>query len=181
MRIPINQIKENQYTLGNELVEKVSYKPYKGYYYITGDRFFSGKVFNIMAIELVKQSPQTNKVTSFRGDTLSYFYNAPESIQNLISKPMEVRSIIFNTTPEIISKGYTNRYFVKKTNTSNILEISEDNYSSLTDPIYTKVALIWKVSTGFNQNEVDSLDKSYMIGLKSFLQDLNRNPEEDLD
>jgi hypothetical protein len=181
MRIPINQIKENQYTSGNELVEKVSYKPYKGYYYVTGNKFFSGKIFNIKAIELIKKSPQTNKVTSFGGDTLSYFYNAPESIQNLMSKPVEVRSISFTPTPEIISKGYTNRYFVKKANTLNIMEVSEDNYSSLTDPIYTKIYLIWKVSTGFNQNEVDSLDKSYMIGIKSFLQNLNYNPEEDLD
>jgi hypothetical protein len=172
MRIPKSQIKENQYTSGNELVEKGSFKPYKGYYYIVnGDKFFSGKTFDPKAIELIKNSPQTAKVKTFSGNTLKYFLNAPASIKNLMSKPSVVEGVNPNI-PVSTSKNETiNRYFIKQQNTTPILirEVTEETYNSTTDPIYIKAILKWNSQTGFNQNEIDALDKVYMIGIKAFL------------
>jgi hypothetical protein len=173
MRIPKSQIKENQYTSGNELVEKGSFKPYKGdYYIISGDKYFSGKVFNPKAIELIKNSPQTAKVKSFSGNTLKYFLGAPSSIKNLMSKSAPVSGINSNQPPVTSVNETTNRYFVKQQNLSPILirEVNEETFNNTTDPIYIKAILKWNSQTGFNQNEVDALDKNYMIGIKSFLE-----------
>ena len=82
LRVPKNKIKEGLYTSGNEFVEKDSYKPYKGYYYSMGGAFFSGKVFNIRAIEVIKNSSETVKVKSFDLNTLKYFYNKKNKNKN---------------------------------------------------------------------------------------------------
>jgi hypothetical protein len=183
LRIPNNQIKENLYTSGNEFIEKVSYKEYKGYYCAAGNKFFSGKNYNPNAIEIVKSTPSTNKVKGFNVNTLKYFYQAPKSIQNILTDQTEVRGIKFTPSQEAINRGYAARYFVKKTNVSpiNITEVSEETFTNLKNPIYTKASLLWKVNTGFNQSEIEFLDKSSMSGIKTFLQDLNYNPEADLD
>ena len=178
LRVPKNKIKEGLYTSGNEFVEKDSYKPYKGYYYSMGGAFFSGKVFNIRAIEVIKNSSETVKVKSFDLNTLKYFYNASKSIQNILTSQTEVKGVNFTVTQAVIDKGSATRYFVKKQNASPILinEVNEENYNKLKNPVYIKVALLWKVLTGFNQNEINTLDKSNMVGIKTFLQDLNSDP-----
>lgn len=183
IRIPNNQIKENLYTSGNEFVEKSSYKNYKGYYCATGNKFFSGKKYSSNAIEIIKSTPSTNKVKEFDANTLKYFYQAPKSIQNILTDQTEIKSIKFTPSQDVINKGYATRYFVKKTNTSPIYiaEISKETFNDLKNPIYTKVSLTWKVDTGFNQSEIDFLDKSNMVGIKTFLQDLNFNPAADMD
>jgi hypothetical protein len=183
LRIPNNQIKENLYTSGNEFVEKVSYKEYKGYYCAVGNKFLSGKNYNSNAIEIIRSTPSTNKVKGFNANILKYFYQAPKSIQNILTNQTEVRGINFIPSQETINIGYTARYFVKKTNVSSIYitEISEETFTNLKNPIYIKASLLWKVNTGFNQSEVEFLDKSSMSGIKTFLQDLNYNPEADLD
>ena len=183
IRIPKSKIKENLYTSGNEFVEKGSYKPYKGYYYSLGEQYFSGKTFNPNALEIIRQSPETNKVGSFGADILKYFYAASPLIQNALTSPTEIRGIKFTPTQEDINRGYANRYFVKKQNSNPIAitEVSEETYNSLTNPTYIKAVLLWKVSTGFNQSEVNTLDADYMTGIKTFLQDLNYNPESDVD
>ena len=172
MKIPLNQIKSNQYTSGGELVEKTSFKEYKGYYYVIGDKYFSGKEYNPKTIELVKNSPQTSKVNSFSGDTLKYFYSAAPAIQNIISKPQSVSGINTNPSPLTSENKITNRYFIKKQNTTPVLikEVSEDTFNNTTDPIYIKVSLKFDPAQGgFNKEQVDYVDKYQMQGLKVFL------------
>jgi hypothetical protein len=172
MRIPKNQIKENQYTTGNEFVEKESFKPYKGYYYIlSGNKFFSGKTYDVRAIEIIKQSPQTAKVSTFTGDSLKYFFNAPTLIKNLMSKPSVVKGINPNIPVSTSTNETISRYFIKQQNVSPILikEVNEETFNNTTDPIYIKAILKWNSQTGFNKSEVEAFDKSYMIGIKDFL------------
>jgi hypothetical protein len=171
LRIPLNQIKSNQYTSGGELVEKTSFKEYKGYYYVIGDKYFSGKEYNPKAIELVKSSPQTSKVSSFSGDTLKYFYSAPPAIQNMISKPQVVNGINTSASPTISENKVTNRYFIKKQNVTPVLikEVNEDTFNNTTDPIYIKIALKYDPTQGFNKEQVDYIDKYQMPGLKTYL------------
>lgn len=181
IRVPKNKIQENLYTSGNEFVEKGSYKPYKGYYYSVGGQYFSGKTFNSNALEIIRQSPETNKVNSFGADILKYFYKASPTIQNILTSPTEIRSISFTPSQDDINRGYANRYFVKKQNSNPIFiaEVSEETYNNLTNPLYIKAMLKWETNAEFNQIEVNNLDREYMTGIKTFLQDLNARPDRE--
>jgi len=171
MRIAKNKILENQYTSGNEFVEKVSYKPYTGYYYNMGDQFYSGKQFNINAIEIIKINPSTQKVDNLSLESLKYFFKSSDSTKNLMSSVSVIKGIYFTPTAKDIENGYSTRYFVKKNNNEPILitEVNKDSYENIKNPIYTKISLIWRINGGFNQNEIDELDKTGMKGIKSFL------------
>lgn len=171
MKIPINKIQENLYTEGNEFVEKKSFRPYKGYYYSTGNNFYSGKIFNLNAIEIVKKSKETEKVSSLNNESLNYFFNSSNSTKGIIINQTEIKGIHFTPSEEDIKKGFATRYFIKKQNTNPILikEINKNTFNSLNNPIYLKSQLIWKVNSGFNQEDIDNLDKYYMNGIKAFL------------
>lgn len=173
MRVPKNKIKENQYTSGNEFVEKESFRPYKGYYYILdGNKYYSGKTFDLKAIELTKNSPQTAKVNSFTGNTLKYFLlNASPAVKGIMSKPSNVSGINSNIPVTTGENKTISRYFIKKSNENPILirEVSEETYNNTVDPIYIKAILNWNTQIGFNPSEVDNLDKTSMNGIKAFL------------
>ena len=174
MRVPKNKIKENQYTSGNEFVEKESFRPYKGYYYIIdGNKYYSGKTFDLKAIELTKNSPQTAKVKSFTGNSLKYFLlAATPAVKGVMSKPSNVSGINSNIAIDTTGENKTtNRFFIKKSNENPILikEVNEETYNNTTDPIYIKATLSWNTQTGFNSGEVDALDKTSMSGIKAFV------------
>lgn len=171
MRIPKNQIKENQFTSGNEFVENISYKPYKGDYCVVGNKFYSGKTFNAISIEIIKKSPESNKFNSFDSNTTKYFYKSSNSTRDIMVDNVNIQNIHFVPTQEQINKGYATRYFVKKENSSPIIinEVTEENYNNINNPVYLKASLNWNVKNGFNYYEVDKLDNSYMKGIKAFL------------
>jgi len=171
MKIPGNQIKENLYTSGNEFVEKNSYRPYKGDYYEYNGKFFSGKTFKANAIEIIKISPESNKFKSFDSNITKYFYKSSDATKNLMINNTEVKGIHFVPSDEILQKGETIRYFVKNESIFPILinEVEEENYNNINNPIYSKASLNWSVKNGFDYNEVNKLDSTYMKGIKTFL------------
>lgn len=171
MKLPTNQIKENLFTSGNEFVENTSYKPYKGDYCEYNGKFFSGKTFKANAIEIVKISSESNKFNSFDSNLTKYFYKSSDSIRNLMVNDVEIKGIYFIPSNEVLQKGETIRYFVKNESVSPILinEVEEENYNNINNPIYLKASLKWNVKNGFDYNEVNKLDSSYMKGIKTFL------------
>ena len=59
MRVPSNLIQLGKYTIGGELVDTKTNKPYQGYYYELSGKFFPGKEFNPTAPELKKVDSNT--------------------------------------------------------------------------------------------------------------------------
>ena len=171
MRIGINKIQESQYTSGGEFVEKISLKPYVGYYYAVGNIFYSGKGFDVNAIEITKVNDSTKKIDNLNLESLKYFFNSSDKTKNIISSTTNLKGIHFVPNDEVIKKGFTTRYFIKKSNNTPILivEVTKSDYDDITGPIYSKSSLIWNISGGFNQTEIDNLDKGEMKGIKAFL------------
>ena len=66
--VPGGSIVENQYTLGSELSEKNTGKVYQGYYCIIGNKYYTGKTYTNVSIELVKIIIQSTTTSSFNSN-----------------------------------------------------------------------------------------------------------------
>jgi hypothetical protein len=54
MRIPLNTINTEKYTIGKEFIFESTYKEYQGYYYEYNNKTFVGREFNPKALRLLK-------------------------------------------------------------------------------------------------------------------------------
>jgi len=56
------------------------------------------------------------------------------------------RAYLFSSNDIDYSIAYTRRYFVKKINDHDIIEVKGDNFKNLPGNIYLKVSITWQVS-----------------------------------
>jgi len=166
MRLPKSQLKENQYTSGNEFIDTSNNKVYSGYYFIANERYFIGKTFDLKAIELKRITPtEVNK--------LNIINSLPASIPSSVSSKV-VSSVASNNTPVTSispsSSAGSFRYFSKQVNTSPVMikEVSQDIFNSIrSNPLYETVAIssnnIYADSPVINEAE-----KTF-FGIKAFL------------
>lgn len=63
------------------------------------------------------------------------------------------RAYLFSSTDIDYNVAYTRRYFVKKINDNDVIEVKGDNFKTLPENIYQKVSIDWQV-TGFQRNFV---------------------------
>ena len=128
MRLPKSQLKENQYTSGNEFIDTSNNRVYSGYYFEANGRFFIGKTFNLTAIELKRITP--TEITN-----LNVINNLPPTLPISISTKIATSVMSNNTSVTGISNnGVSNfRYFSKQTNTSPIIikEVSQDTFNNI--------------------------------------------------
>jgi len=60
--------------------------------------------------------------------------------------PVFPRAYLFSEKDIDYSIQYTRRYFVKKVNDNDVIEVKGDNFKNLPDNIYQKVSINWQVS-----------------------------------
>lgn len=158
MYYPLSQIKTNLYTNGGEYVISYSKENYIGYYWKTSDgKFFTGRT---------PQDTPTNELEK----TIEYnSFPDNQSQQNIINSinQEDTRNIPYlntkniNTeqvliipayiptypTPQDYQVGEFRRFFCKKTNEIQYIEINTKQYSLLTnkDP-----QILWQLYTPFN-------------------------------
>lgn len=68
--------------------------------------------------------------------------------------PVYIKNI---PTEDDYSKGYINRYFVKKVNDNSIYEVSGDSFNTIINGLYSKINLIWRITGSRNdvyQNKI---------------------------
>jgi len=166
MRVPSNIITTGMYTIGKEFINTSDNKPYQGYYYQIGDRFFVGRSFN-------QNAPELKKVT----DDHFFFININEDygrLTQLDPKSMQVPKPIHNPDMSIKDAGgdsfYT--YYAKKINQYPILirEINKETYDSLkNNNIWQVIALIsTQGDGGIDMGEINKAEKE-MSGIKTWL------------
>ena len=133
MYFPKSQVKINLFTNRGEFVIKSSNAPYQGYYYETSDgRYFSGKTPNESpTFELVKTAPITNAPTPISDD--NYYvvetrYYASKNIPTNSIPPSPPKQSYPIVTENDYKLGEFQRYFLKKGNETQFLEISLEDY-----------------------------------------------------
>jgi hypothetical protein len=63
-----------------------------------------------------------------------------------IIPPIFPRAYLFSVNDIDYSIPYTRRYFVKKINDNDIIEVKGDNFRTLPGNIYQKISITWQVS-----------------------------------
>tara|TARA_R110000803_G_scaffold197664_1_gene261247 strand:- start:41 stop:697 length:657 start_codon:yes stop_codon:yes gene_type:complete len=170
--IPLNKIKTNQYTKGNEFVIKSNNTNYIGFYYILyNGKFFTGKTPNNPPnIEIIKSSAmmddvweKTSKGVIFTQYAENYdgpiagtdqYQNMNDIINYNIIKTTELSSTFLTPNifyPQPTEDDYTLgsfvRYFCVKVNEDNYLEIDSKTFKSL---INQDKSWSWELYTPFN-------------------------------
>lgn len=72
-----------------------------------------------------------------------------------IIPPVFPRAYLFSTNDVDYSIPYTRRYFVKKINDNDVIEVKGDNFKNLPGNIYQKTSITWQVS-GSQRNTVQN-------------------------
>ena len=120
-------------TNGGLLVFKNSKKSYRGLYIKVNDgRYFAGTSNVDIGSELILKDKNTGfkKSFGFNKDVLKYKI-LKKSIKNRLSKATSLPTV--KSTPSELDyrRGYYQRYFSKRINGNNYLEISKDTYDSI--------------------------------------------------
>ena len=163
MRIPSNIIQTGKYTSGGEFVEKLTNKPYQGYYYELNDSLYTGKEYNGNAIEIIKIK-----------ESNSLFNNLKTVLFSTISgiSSQSLSSVIIKGNPTAndgIPHGVNLSFYSKQLNFTPILikSINENTYISL-----QKNAIYQTIYIGDYKGNIITADQAYsqMVGLETFLQ-----------
>jgi hypothetical protein len=132
IRVPLNQIVSNKYTVGKELIYESSYKEYQGYYYEMNDKIFAGREFRYDAPVLIKINSDNINILKQNPETKRY-----SSISNQkIFKENKVISLPVGGNAKEGNLKEIN-FYCKKINTNIIKRINEETYVSLqNNPLY---------------------------------------------
>jgi len=157
MYFPKSQVKTNLYTNGGEYSVLNSNNSYTGYYYKTSNgRYFSGRTPNESpTFELFKFAPEDSSLTLSIG-TINNYYRLEEGY-------LQSTRLSFDSTPPSPPKqsypvltdndyklGEFQRYFLKKGNETQFLEISLEDYRKYVNQdkdvmfeLYTPIQINW--------------------------------------
>ena len=120
-------------TNGGLLVFKNSKKSYRGLYIKVNDgRYFAGTSNVDIGSELILKDKNTGfkKSFGFNKDVLKYKI-LKKSIKNRLSKATSLPTVKSTPSESDYRRGYYQRYFSKRINGNNYLEISKDTYDSI--------------------------------------------------
>jgi hypothetical protein len=166
MRLPKSQLKENQYTSGNEFIDTSNNKSYSGYYFIANGRYFIGKTFDLKAIELKRITPTEVNTLNIINNLPS---NLPSSISSKLATSVSSDTAVVTSIPADSSTGDF-RYFSKQTNVSPtiIKEVSQSTFNSIkSNPLYQTLA-VSSNSVYVNSPILNEAEKTFS-GIKVFL------------
>ncbi len=186
---PKSQVKTNLYTSGDELIVDSTKEEYKGYYYETSTgKKYAGKAPNnrssILLIPLEpSDQPQLTSETvqeaiiyrpnfdssdpmlSENGLMMNEAYNNLTSAKGLDKSRFLPQSCYSIPTKEELKAGSYFRYFAKKTNEYQYIEISKEDYkkfknndSTVAFELYDCIELPWNLSKSTLNNRIIALE-----------------------
>lgn len=186
MYFPKSQIKSNLYTNGDEYILSTTKQDYKGYYYevSTGQRFTGKTPQDGPNIELLRANKSlfknplpTNPLGSFPieliddKDNLNYLKLQPTP-PNIRALPQPNPTL---PTTQDQQNGQFTRYFCKRNNDTQYLEIDKETSTKLQShnqqiawDLYTPVSLTWQI-TG-NKEQVYKSNKSSAVAIEQNLK-----------
>lgn len=94
--------------------------------------------------------------------------NKYKNLMGNVIPPIFPRAYLFGSEPLDYTLPFTRRYFVKKANDNEIIEVGSKNYKTIPGNIYIKVALRWKIkgeSVDEHNKEQVKLAETKMPGL----------------
>ena len=163
MRIPSNIIQTGKYTSGGEFVEKLTNKPYQGYYYELNGSLYTGKEYNGNAIKIIKIKESNSLFNNLK--TILFSAISGISSQSLSSVIIKGNP----TTNDGIPHGVTLSFYSKQLNFTPILikSVDENTYISL-----QRNAIYQTIYIGNYKGNIITEDQAYsqMVGLKTFLE-----------
>jgi hypothetical protein len=204
MYYPKHQLQINLHTNGGELINSSTQKSYVGPYWKTSkDEYFSGSSpkdplsvplipIPKSSLELNNQSPpslikkdETPNNTNL-GPTGFYIedttYYSAKNIPFNRNSPLPPKSFYPTPTQDDYNTGKINRYFAKKTNDAQFIEISLEDHNRMInrDPsilfiFYNSVQVHWLIKGNrdyvFNENKktITEIEKNGFSGLTSFI------------
>lgn len=177
MYYPKSQVTTNQYTNGGEFVIQSSNTPYTGYYYVTSKgEYYTGKTPNESPSYNLKKfnnSKPTNKISTPEDEfipTQDYYiinddyYNA-KSLSSTRIPPENPKQTYPAPQTKDYNIGEFQRYFLKKSNESKFIEISQLDYEKYLNQsngvqyeLYIPTQISW-VLTG-DKNQVYQVNKT---------------------
>jgi hypothetical protein len=178
---PKSQIKPNLYTNGNEYVFSTTKEEYKGYYYeVSNGQKYTGKNpqdgSNILLSLL---DPLTLQIENLTKQNLTYIEvqdNISEGVYTFIS-PLRVIPQFNPTLPTTQDQqnGQFTRYFCKRNNDTQYLEISKETHDQLKSrnpqiawDLFTPVSLIWQIVG--NKEQVYNSNRASTIAIEQNLK-----------
>lgn len=181
---PKSQIKTSLYTKGNEFIVSQTGDQYKGYYWGTSTgEFYSGKTPDdrpsnrlspISSVDKNTLKVQQN-VTQSIDEQNSYYipdpsYNSAKNIPLNKQAPLSPKQSIPVPSAEDYANGYIMRYFLKRNNGNQFIEISKADYLLYTiqSPtvqyeLYAPSSLKWYIKG----NSVDFNNQSAVIQIEN--------------
>lgn len=165
---PSSKIKVNQKALpGQFLLNGLSYT---GSYYSTYDgKFFTG------ANPILGTNQQLTEVSEYVNRDFTSTLSVPQSVVDKLNENVRVSKKVVRSQPisyfpvpieSDYSKGYLNRYFVKKANERGyVIEISEQEFESIRNgtatydvSFYQTTSILWKLTGPLNNKRVSQYD-----------------------
>ena len=183
---PKSQIKPNLYTNGNEYILSTTKEEYKGYYYeVSNGQKYTGKnPQDGPNILLSLLDPLTLQIENLTNQNLTNQNLTYIEVQNNISgeayafiSPLRVIPKFNPTLPTTQDQqnGQFTRYFCKRNNDTQYLEIDKETSTKLQShnqqiawDLYTPVSLIWQI-TG-NKNQVYASNRASAIAIEQNLK-----------
>ena len=162
MYYPKSQVKTNLYTKGGEYVTSDSNTPYKGYYYETSTgEFFSGRTpnetpsFRLIKVDLIEPiTPSSFDFNQNNFYSIERGYAASTNLSFNQPPPTLPKQSYPIVTENNYKLGEFQRYFLKKGNEIQFIEISLEDYRKYVNrdrdvmfELYTPIQINW-VLTG---------------------------------
>jgi hypothetical protein len=185
MYYPKSQIKTNLYTDGNEYILSTTKEGYTGFYYeISTGQKYTGKNTqdkpNILLTPIQQANFIESRELSAIGDSPTIdapIYFIPEDGYSKINDSNRFIPQFNPTLPTTQNQqnGQFTRYFCKKTNELQYIEISKETYTQLNSKnpqiawdLYNPISLIWQI-TG-NKNQVYASNRASAIAIEQNLK-----------
>lgn len=163
MRIPSNIIQTGKYTSGGEFVEKLTNKPYQGYYYELNGSLYTGKKYSANSIKIIKIKESNSLFNNLK----TILFSAISGISS-----QSLSSVIIKGNPTAndgIPHGVNLSFYSKQLNFTPILikSVDENTYISL-----QRNAIYQTIYIGDYKGNIITADQAYsqMVGLKTFLE-----------
>jgi len=164
MYYPLSQIKTNLYTNGGEFITMSDSKQYVGFYFKTSDgRYFTGKtpqdlpnqelinIFTLNNVDIIN-NPLLSPVIIEQEDTsnIPYLNLSSQNFTNITYNPYYSPTL---PTAQNYQNGEFQRYFCKKTNEIQYIEINQTQFDKLViqDPqiefsLYEPFTITWQLT-----------------------------------
>lgn len=171
MRPPKNQLLENLYTSGYELMIAKTYDNYVGYYHSVAGKKYIGATYKQNAILLIPYTEERSETSAFINQVPSEYLKLNPSILDTIKRDNFPITRI-NYIPKVEP---TYRYFIKRKNEIDapIIEVNVTTYNNAQNSNFFNIlAIYWDLNNEPTDYDYQQWEKQ-MFGITSFLRNIS--------